>query len=220
MTVELWGQCLILWEAVETVERDTSRPDQISWKGAESGTYTAKCTYEMLYQGSVRWSMCTPVWGSFAPMKCKIFIWLTLKYRLWTSDRRARHGLQELPDACHTCLQEEDNADHIFTLCPYARQVWCKVLQSAELQIADPGVSGNLERWWTEARKRVRRTDRKRFDSLVISTTWTLWKQRNARAFGNEREQKTVDQMAVLIRQDFHLWESAKRGGRLDIARG
>jgi hypothetical protein len=94
------------------------------------------------------------------------------------------------------------------------------VLQSAELQIADPGVSGNLERWWTEARKRVRRTDRKRFDSLVISTTWTLWKQRNARAFGNEREQKTVDQMAVLIRQDFHLWESAKRGGRLDIARG
>jgi hypothetical protein len=51
MTVELWGQCLILWEAVETVERDTSRPDQISWKGPESGAYTAKCTYEMLCMG-------------------------------------------------------------------------------------------------------------------------------------------------------------------------
>jgi hypothetical protein len=99
---------------------------------------------------------------------------LALKYRLWTSDRRARHGLQEHPDACYTCLQEEDNVDHIFTLCPYARQVWCRVLQSAELQIADPGASGCLQRWWTEARKRVRRMDRKRFDSLVISTTWTL----------------------------------------------
>jgi hypothetical protein len=65
----------------------------------------------------------------------------------------------------------------------------------------------------------VRRIDRKRFDSMVISTAWTLWKQRNARAFGNAREQKTVDQMVVQIRDDFHMWERAKRGGRLDIAR-
>jgi hypothetical protein len=54
---------------------------------------------------------------------------------------------------------------------------------------------------------------------MVISTAWTLWKQRNARAFGNEREQKTVDQMLVQIRDEFHLWERAKRGGRLGIAR-
>jgi hypothetical protein len=54
---------------------------------------------------------------------------------------------------------------------------------------------------------------------MVISTMWTIWKQRNARAFGNVREQKTLDQMLVQIRDEFHLWESAKRGGRLDIAR-
>ncbi|KAK1660910.1 hypothetical protein QYE76_049069 [Lolium multiflorum] len=66
--------------------------------------------------------MSEPVWGSFSPMKCKVFAWLTLRYRLWTSDRRARHGLQEHPDTCYTCLQEEDNVDHIFTLCPYTRQ--------------------------------------------------------------------------------------------------
>lgn len=177
MTVELWRQCLSLWEAVETVERDVSRPDHISWKGAESEAYTAKCTYEMLCQGSVRWSMSRPVWGSFSPMKCKIFAWLAMKYRLWTSDRRARHGLQEHLDACYTCLQEEDNVDHVLVLCPYARQLWCRVLHSADLRIADPGFTGNLQRWWTEARKRVRRIDRKRFDSMVISTAWTLWKQ-------------------------------------------
>jgi hypothetical protein len=153
MTAQLWRQCLTLWEAVETVERDDSRPDQISWKGAGSGVYTAKSTYEMLCQGSVRWSMSRPVWGSFAPMKCTIFAWLALKYRLWTSDRRARHGLQELPDACYTCLQDKDNVDHMLVLCPYARQVWSRVLHSAELRITDPGFTGNLERWWTEALK-------------------------------------------------------------------
>jgi hypothetical protein len=54
---------------------------------------------------------------------------------------------------------------------------------------------------------------------MVISTSWTIWKQRNVRAFGNVREQKTVDQMVIQIRDDFHLWERARRGGRLDIAR-
>jgi hypothetical protein len=27
-----------------------------------------------------------------------------LKHRLWTSDRRAQHGLQENLEACFTCL--------------------------------------------------------------------------------------------------------------------
>jgi hypothetical protein len=219
MMAELWSQCLRLWEAVETVERVATRPAHIVWKGAASGGYSAKSTYEMLCHGSVRWSMSRPVWGSFAPMKCKIFAWLALKYRLWTSDRRARHGLQEIPDACYTCLQEEDNVDHLLVMCPYARQVWCRVLHSAELQLADPGFTGNLERWWTEARKRLRRVDRKHFDTMVISTAWTIWRQRNARAFRNDREQKTVEQTVNQIRDDFHLWERARRGGRLDIAR-
>jgi biotin-(acetyl-CoA carboxylase) ligase len=82
-----------------------------------------------------------------------------------------------------------------------------------------PRIHRKLERWWTEARKRLRRVDRKRFDTMVISTAWTLWKQRNARAFGNNREQKTVEQMVDQIKDDFHLCERAKRGGRLDIAR-
>ncbi|KAK1661405.1 hypothetical protein QYE76_049564 [Lolium multiflorum] len=176
-------QCLRLWEAVEEVEKDSTRPDSIAWKGTESGSYTAKGTYRMLCKGGIRWSMCGSVWGSFSPMKCKVFAWPTLRYRLWISDRRARHGLQEHPDTCYTCLQEEDNIDHIFTLCPYARQVRCRVIRSANLRIADPGFTGNLQRWWTEARKRVRRIDRKRFDSMVISTMWTLWKQRKREGF-------------------------------------
>jgi hypothetical protein len=68
----------------------------------------------------------------------------------------------------------------------------------------------------------VRRTDRKRFDSMVVCTAWTLWKQRNARAFGDVRKQKDVGQIVEAIREEFHLWERAKRGGsggRLQVAR-
>jgi hypothetical protein len=62
MTVELWMQCMRLWEAVEMVEKDVTSPDRIEWKGAESDNYTARGTYRMLCLGSVRWSMSEPVW--------------------------------------------------------------------------------------------------------------------------------------------------------------
>jgi hypothetical protein len=74
------------------------------------------------------------------------------------------------------------------------------VLHSASINIPDPGFVGDLERWWTEARKRIRKQDRRRFDSMIINTSWTLWKQRNARSFGNEREQRNLHQMLAEIK--------------------
>jgi hypothetical protein len=47
-------------------------------------------------------------------------------------------------------------------------------LHSVSLRIEDPGFVGNLQRWWTEACKRVRRIDRKHFDTMIISTAWTI----------------------------------------------
>jgi hypothetical protein len=199
LTMAGGAQCIRLWEAVDTVQTDTTRPDRIRWTGSVSREYSSKSTYEILCKGSTSWSMSAPVWKSFAPVKCKIFAWLAMKYRVWTSDRRARHGLQDQPDPCYTCLQEEDNVDHILTQCPYARQVWFDVLRSASLRLQEPGLDSNLERWWTEARKRVRKLDRKRFDSMVIITAWTLWKQQNARVFGNMREQKNPAQIVTAI---------------------
>jgi hypothetical protein len=35
-----------------------------------------------------------------------------MRYMVRTSDRRARHGLQEQPDTCFTCLQAEENMVH------------------------------------------------------------------------------------------------------------
>jgi hypothetical protein len=57
---------------------------------------------------------------------------------------------------------------------------------------------------------------------MVVCTALTLWKQRNARAFGDVRKQKNVGMIVEEIRDQFHLWEKAKRrgsGGRLVVAR-
>jgi hypothetical protein len=38
------AQCIRLWEVVDTVEVDASRPDFIRWKGSASGEYSSKST--------------------------------------------------------------------------------------------------------------------------------------------------------------------------------
>jgi hypothetical protein len=38
----------------------------------------------------------------------RYFAWLALRYRLWTSDRRHRHGLQDHIDPSLLCLQQDD----------------------------------------------------------------------------------------------------------------
>jgi hypothetical protein len=133
--------------------------------------------------------MYRPLWKSFAPLKCKIFVWLALRYRLWTADRRFRHGLEDRTHACYTCLQEEDTVDHILTQCPYARMVWLGCLNRWDLHVEEPQGHRSLQAWWNSTRDRVQKKDRKRFDTLVILVAWTLWKQRNARTFGNRQKQ-------------------------------
>jgi hypothetical protein len=49
---------------------DVQMPDSITWKGTESGIYSAKGTYDLLCQGSINWSTCKPIWRSYAPLKC------------------------------------------------------------------------------------------------------------------------------------------------------
>jgi hypothetical protein len=61
----------------------------------------------------------------------------------------------------------------------------------------------------------VARPDRRRFDTLVITTAWLIWKQQNARVVGNIRDQCDVSQLVDRI----HDWvqaldecESRRRG--------
>ena len=86
------AQCLLLLSTVARIFRDVSQPDVFSWPWETGGTYTARSTYMALSQGSTVMAGAKCIWGSWAPLKCKIFAWLALQHRLWTADRRTRHG--------------------------------------------------------------------------------------------------------------------------------
>jgi hypothetical protein len=79
-------------------------------------------------------------------------------------------------------------------------------------QLQEPQDNTNLERWWTEARKRLRKEDRRGFDTFVFVflIAWTLWKQRNARVFGNFESQLSTEQIIDRILEEFSLWWAAR----------
>jgi hypothetical protein len=137
-------QCLFLLASICTMNRDIDSPDQFSWPWSSTGMYTASSTYRMLCHGSERWACAKWVWASWAPLKCKIFAWLALQFRLWTSERRKQHHLEEEVAACYTCLQEEDTTTHIFTECVYTRQVWLGCFSAMGIGVATPSTDDSL----------------------------------------------------------------------------
>jgi hypothetical protein len=87
-------------------------------------------------------------------------------------------------------------------------------LQQAGFLLAEPGHDRSFEDWWCVARRRINKADRRRFDTLVILTAWSIWKQRNDRVFGNSRNECNEVQLIEKVRVEFRLWEFARLGER------
>lgn len=86
-------QIVRLWEIMITIQLDPTQPDTSIWKWNSLGAYTSASTYAMLWEGSIRFAPAKAIWKCWAPLSCRLFMWLATQYRLWTADRRFRHGL-------------------------------------------------------------------------------------------------------------------------------
>jgi len=86
-----------------------------------------------------------------APPKVKLFFWFALHNRLWTTDRRKRHGLQD-DDCCALCCQEPETGTHLFSGYVVTKEIWLHalhVLQAVDLHhiLVDLGVGKPVELW-------------------------------------------------------------------------
>jgi hypothetical protein len=199
-------ECVRLWLAISSTRRDPSVDDVFRWPWSSSGAYTASSAYEMLAQGCVRFELADAIWRSHATPKSKLFIWLAAQHRIWTSDRRARHGLQDAPSPCYICLQEEDTAEHILVRCVYAREIWWRCCQRLGMQFQTPDVSSSLREWWTKERGRFRAKERRWFDGLVCTVGHALWKQRNAWCFANVHSQHPAETLVAHILEELRMY--------------
>jgi hypothetical protein len=181
------SECITLWLAVQSVDRDMEAEDQFCWPWSRTGVYTARSTYKLLTQEQHQHPLGQAIWKNRGTPKSKLFVWLAQQDRIWSSGRRFHHGLQAQPTPCAVCLQETETANHILLQCVVAREVWHICRQMLDLHFEEPVRTSSLREWWTTERDRLSGVERKDFDMLVCTTSHALWKNRNAWTFGEAR---------------------------------
>jgi hypothetical protein len=70
----------------------------------------------VLHQGAMLFGLVERIWKSWAPPKCRFFMWLVAHQRCWTTDRLAKCGLPHR-DFCPLCDQEDENIQHLLVGC-------------------------------------------------------------------------------------------------------
>jgi hypothetical protein len=167
LSVQAIEEYLHLWNLLSEVQL-TDGEDSFTWRWTSDGCYSAKSAYNLLQQGNTGFEGAKRIWRSWAPPKVKFFTWLASRRRLWTADRRLRHGL-EARSVCWFCDQELESADHILTNCSFAREVWWRVLSNCHCSCSFPH-NMSLQEWWAHLRRLQPKEYRKGLDSLFMLT--------------------------------------------------
>ena len=194
---------LQLWDCVQGFQLN-GLEDRHIWKFEPGGCYSSKSAYRAYFQGPVTFEPWRRLWKSWAPNKCKVFLWLAIRNRCWTADRLEKRGLPH-PEQCPLCDKADETVQHLLVSCVVARQVWFKLF--APLNLGD-SIPRQRERsfaeWWRKVLKKVKKECKKGVNSLIILGAWTIWKHRNACVF--EGIAPLVDSIMQDLKDEHNLW--------------
>ena len=100
-----------------------------------------------------------------------------------------------------------EEIDHLLLACPYSVEVWSLALRLPGLDDLLLLDMASFWVWGTTSRKRVAKTARRGFDSMVLLVGWELWKERNSRTFDAAARHPTV--LLGFIIDEANLWVRA-----------
>jgi hypothetical protein len=171
--------------------------DRLVWRWTQQGTYSSSSAYRA----------CTRIWSTWAPLRVRLFLWLAIRGRHRTADRRHRHGL-DARDECYLCDQDSETIDHIISSCSFSRHIWWTILAVLGVDASQVG-GGSVIDWWEHWRQRWHGDKRKGANTLFALVAWELWKERNAKLFRNEAANSA--QFLAKIKHIADLWIDAGR---------
>jgi hypothetical protein len=120
LTVGVLVEYLHLWNILYEIELQREKEDIHFWRFATNGKFSVKSAYEGFFRGSVDFEPYERIWQTWAPAKCRFFVWLVAHKKFWTADQLAKRGMNH-PENCPLCNQEE-NIDHLLVSCVFTRQ--------------------------------------------------------------------------------------------------
>jgi len=211
LTVQILIEYIYLWEMLSNVELQPDVEDTHIWQFSNTGQYTSKSAYEALFIGAIQFGPWERIWRSWAPSKCKFFLWVAAHKRCWTGDRLARKGLQH-PAACPLCDQAQETIDHLLVSCVFARQLWFSLLLKFCLQVLAPNLEDeNFEEWWANASGRVSGQVLNGLNSIIILGAWNLWNHHNRCVF--DGASPSISNIISTTLEDLQQWSLAVARG-------
>ena len=87
ITVPAIMEYLRLWDILSTITLGEGE-DKLIWCWRADGAYSSKSAYRALFMAATPVYGCHLVWETWAPLRVKIFLWLAIRKRHWTADRR------------------------------------------------------------------------------------------------------------------------------------
>jgi hypothetical protein len=112
------------------------------------------------------------VWNTWAPAKCRYFVWLVANNKCWKAVRLAKREMDHL-EKCPLCDQEEESIDHLLLSCVFARQFWFSLFQQLNLQEFTPQIDTiSFMNWWQMVIDLPLGPRRKGLNSMIILGAW------------------------------------------------
>ncbi|XP_022008041.1 uncharacterized protein LOC110907357 [Helianthus annuus] len=171
--------------------------DEWVWKNNEDKSFTVKGVRESLAQQINLNTVASDfVWNRWATNKSIMFVWRVVKNRIPTANALKRRGMILNDYNCKICGASEETADHVLIQCSFAEQIWSEVFAWLKIQVAYRNVT--IQQLMQEINEIQRsRNVTKAIHTVVIQTSWKLWRVRNAKIFENKASaiQTTVEQI-------------------------
>lgn len=203
----LLAEFFALWQLLQEnmPPLDSNEEDQIFWKPKASGKYTAQSAYKMQFFGSIDSTFPKLIWKIWAPPKCKLFLWLLLRDRLWTAQRLQVRGWDN-NYFCGLCIRNLETSMHLFVECPIARDIWGRVAiwsASANLNPSNWSATEDIESWFHS----MITAGEKKAHILAVLTLWSIWRQRNRAIF--DQSPCSASQTLTQIKEEASMWANA-----------
>jgi hypothetical protein len=166
-------QYVRLWCRLQEVTLIADTLDRFIWMWSANHQYSSRSIYRAFFHGQCGVPSAGVLRKTKAPPSSKFFVWLALLDRCWTGESLLHHHMKD-DGSCPLCSQVEESIDHLLLGCCYTGEVWYRLLARQGLHPCCLTPHDRIADWWLASRKRIARSSRKGFDSLVVLAWWSV----------------------------------------------
>ena len=156
--------------------------DVLSWKESRDDIFSVRSLYHFFtraYSDPFAWGL---IWRSWAPMRVSFFAWETSWNRILTIDQLKKREWN-MPNRCYLCKEKEEISDHLILFCKRTTMLWSLIFSLFGVQwVLHSSIKRNLLGWHSTF---VGKRREKAWRAAPLCLMWTLWKERNKRAFND-----------------------------------